>query len=89
MHPLESVPNVSEGRDVDVVDAVGRAFGSAGARLLDTHVDPDHHRSVFTLIGDDRSLEDGLVAGVAAATTSALRPSETFGTDSSGCIRLL
>jgi glutamate formiminotransferase len=67
MHPLESVPNVSEGRNADVVDAVGRAFGSAGARLLDTHVDPDHHRSVFTLIGDDRSLEDGLVAGVAAA----------------------
>ncbi len=67
MHPLESVPNVSEGRDADVVDAVGRAFGSAGARLLDTHVDPDHHRSVFTLIGDDRDLQDGLVAGVAAA----------------------
>jgi len=67
MHPLESVPNVSEGRDADVVDAVGHAFGSAGARLLDTHVDPDHHRSVFTLIGDDRGLEDGLVSGVAAA----------------------
>jgi glutamate formiminotransferase len=67
MHPLESVPNVSEGRDADVVDAVGRAFAAAGARLLDTHVDPDHHRSVFTLVGGDRALEDGLVAGVAAA----------------------
>jgi glutamate formiminotransferase / 5-formyltetrahydrofolate cyclo-ligase len=67
MHPLESVPNVSEGRDAAVVDDVGRAFGSAGARLLDTHVDPDHHRSVFTLTGDDRGLEDGLVAGVEAA----------------------
>jgi glutamate formiminotransferase len=67
MHPLESVPNVSEGRNAAVVDAVGLAFGSEGARLVDTHVDPDHHRSVFTLIGDDRGLEDGLVAGVAAA----------------------
>jgi len=67
MHPLESVPNVSEGRNADVVGALGRAFGSAGARLLDTHVDPDHHRSVFTLIGDERGLEDGLVGGVAAA----------------------
>ena len=66
MHPLESVPNVSEGRDADIVGAVGRAFAAAGARLLDTHVDPDHHRSVFTLVGDDRALEDGLVAGVAA-----------------------
>jgi glutamate formiminotransferase len=67
MHLLESVPNVSEGRDRAVVGAIGRAFASTGARLLDTHVDPDHHRSVFTLVGDDRALEDGLVAGVAAA----------------------
>lgn len=67
MRPLESVPNVSEGRDSAIVDAIGRAFASAGARLLDTHVDADHHRSVFTLIGDERALEDGLVAGVAAA----------------------
>ena len=67
MRLLESVPNVSEGRDRAVVDAIGRAFASTGARLLDTHVDPDHHRSVFTLIGDDRALESGLVAGVEAA----------------------
>ena len=67
MRPLESVPNVSEGRDAAVVEAVGAAFGSGGSRLLDTHVDADHHRAVFTLVGDDRGLEDGLVAGVAAA----------------------
>ena len=67
MRPLESVPNVSEGRDAAVVEAVGAAFGSTGSRLLDTHVDADHHRAVFTLVGDDRGLEDGLVAGVAAA----------------------
>ena len=67
MRLLESVPNVSEGRDADVVAAIGDAFASAGAHLLDTHSDADHHRSVFTLVGDDRPLEDGLVAGVAAA----------------------
>ena len=67
MLPLESVPNVSEGRDLAVVASLGAAFGGSGARLLDTHVDPDHHRSVFTLVGDDRALEDGLVAGVEAA----------------------
>ena len=67
MRPLESVPNVSEGRDRAIVEAIGHAFASVGAQLLDTHVDADHHRSVFTLIGDDRVLEDGLVAGVAAA----------------------
>jgi glutamate formiminotransferase len=64
---LESVPNVSEGRDAAVVGAIGRAFGVGGAQLVDVHVDPDHHRSVFTLIGDDETLEDGLFAGIAEA----------------------
>lgn len=67
MRPLESVPNVSEGRDAAVVAAIGDAFASAGARLVDVHVDADHHRSVFTLLGDDRAVEDGLLAGVAEA----------------------
>jgi glutamate formiminotransferase len=45
---LECVPNVSEGRDGGVLDALTRACGDA---LLDRHVDADHHRSVFTLAG--------------------------------------
>jgi glutamate formiminotransferase / 5-formyltetrahydrofolate cyclo-ligase len=65
--PLESVPNVSEGRDRTVVDTIAGAFASAGARVLDTHVDADHHRAVMTLVGADRALEDGLVAGIAEA----------------------
>ncbi len=67
MRPLESVPNVSEGRDAATIAAIGRAFVTGSARLLDTHTDAAHHRSVFTLVGDDRALEDGLVAGVRAA----------------------
>jgi glutamate formiminotransferase len=65
--PLESVPNVSEGRDRAVVDTIAGAFASAGARVLDTHVDADHHRTVVTLVGADRALVDGLVAGIAEA----------------------
>jgi glutamate formiminotransferase/glutamate formiminotransferase/formiminotetrahydrofolate cyclodeaminase len=61
---LESVPNVSEGRDRAAVDAIAAAFGSAGGRVLDVHLDPDHHRSVITFVGDERALEDGLVAGI-------------------------
>lgn len=61
---LESVPNVSEGRDASVVAAVAAAFARAGARVLDTHVDGDHNRAVITLVGDDRAVEDGLVAGI-------------------------
>jgi glutamate formiminotransferase / 5-formyltetrahydrofolate cyclo-ligase len=45
---LECVPNVSEGRDALVLDALAAA---CGASLLDVHTDPDHHRSVFTLAG--------------------------------------
>lgn len=68
MLPLESVPNVSEGREADAIAAVGAAFGSQ-ARLLDVHSDVDHNRSVFTLVGadGDEALVDSLVAGIAAA----------------------
>lgn len=46
---LECVINISEGRRLDVVDAIAAA---AGPNLLDVHRDPDHHRSVLTLAGD-------------------------------------
>ena len=49
---IECVPNVSEGRDGHVIDALAGAVGAAGARLLDVHRDPDHHRSVLTFLGD-------------------------------------
>jgi glutamate formiminotransferase len=61
---LESVPNVSEGRDASAVAAIAEAFARAGARVLDTHMDGDHNRAVVTLTGDDRAVEDGLVAGI-------------------------
>ena len=61
---LESVPNLSEGRDRASVDAITAAFAAGGGRVLDVHLDPDHHRSVITLVGDERALENGLVAGI-------------------------
>lgn len=66
--PLESVPNVSEGRDAAAIAAIGQAF-SQRARLLDVHSDSDHHRSVFTLAGidGDDALVESLVAGIARA----------------------
>ena len=64
---LESVPNVSEGRDAGLVAAIGEALCSAGAALVDVHRDPWHHRSVFTLLGEGAALADGLVAGLALA----------------------
>jgi len=64
---LEAVPNVSEGRDLRSIEAIGAAFAAPGVAVLDVHSDADHHRSVFTLAGEDAALLDGLVAGVGAA----------------------
>jgi glutamate formiminotransferase len=66
MLPLESVPNVSEGRNAAVIGALAAAFTSHGARLLDVHSDPDHHRSVLTLVGGDEELVASLLAGIDA-----------------------
>ena len=46
---LECIVNVSEGRDIRVLDALGAA---GGADLLDRHVDPHHHRTVLTTVGE-------------------------------------
>ncbi|HEY3205652.1 MAG TPA: glutamate formimidoyltransferase [Gaiellaceae bacterium] len=66
MLPLESVPNFSEGREKTTIDAIGAALAEH-ARLLDVHSDPDHNRSVFTLVGSEAELVDALVAGVSVA----------------------
>jgi glutamate formiminotransferase len=64
--PLESVPNFSEGRDAGTIEALRSAL-SAYADVLDVHADEDHNRSVFTLVGDDTSLVEALLAGIACA----------------------
>ena len=58
---LMAVPNVSEGRDARAIAAIGAAF--APASLLDTHSDPDHGRSVFTLAARQGELAQALVSG--------------------------
>jgi glutamate formiminotransferase len=63
---LETVPNVSEGRDAASIEEIGRAFASR-ATLLDVHADADHHRSVFTLVADPEPLVESLIAGIALA----------------------
>jgi len=70
---LLAVPNVSEGRDAAVIARIGRAFATATAgagertRLIDSHSDADHHRSVFTLAGCAGALAEPLLRGAAAA----------------------
>jgi glutamate formiminotransferase/glutamate formiminotransferase/formiminotetrahydrofolate cyclodeaminase len=64
--PLAAVPNFSEGRSQETIDAL-RAALAGHARVLDVHADPDHHRSVFTLAGDETELVEALLAGIACA----------------------
>ena len=64
--PLESVPNFSEGRDAGTIEALRSAL-AAHADVLDVHSDADHNRSVFTLVGDDTSVVEALLAGIACA----------------------
>ena len=50
---VESVPNYSEGRRLDVVDRLAEAVeGTPGAHLLDRTSDASHNRSVLTLAGE-------------------------------------
>jgi glutamate formiminotransferase len=55
---LECVPNVSEGRSPAVIDRLGRAVTQVkGVRLASVHIDPDHHRSVFTFLGAPETVQ--------------------------------
>jgi glutamate formiminotransferase len=65
---VESVPNVSEGRRIDVVDRLADAIASVpGVALLDRTSDASHNRSVFTMAGDHTDVSDSLERLVAAA----------------------
>jgi len=65
---VESVPNVSEGRRLDVIDRLATALESVpDAHLLDRTSDPSHNRSVFTLAGEVTAVSDALERLVAAA----------------------
>jgi glutamate formiminotransferase len=47
---LEAVINISEGQRPDIIEHIA---AGAGAALLDVHRDPDHHRAVLTVVGED------------------------------------
>ncbi len=58
---VESVPNVSEGRRLDVVDRMANAITSVpGVSLLDRTSDASHNRSVFTIAGQHDAVVSAL-----------------------------
>ncbi len=65
---VECVPNFSEGRRKEVVDAIADAIAAVpGVRLLDREMDADHNRCVITFLGDRRAAAEGAMAGARKA----------------------
>ncbi len=59
---VECVPNFSEGRRKEVIDALADAIRSVeGVKLLDLDYDHDHNRSVFTLIGEPQKVKEAVL----------------------------
>lgn len=51
---IEAVPNVSEGRNVETIDAISEAIRLVeGVHLLNVAADLDHNRTVFTYVSED------------------------------------
>jgi glutamate formiminotransferase len=65
---VESVPNFSEGRRVDVVDRLAEAVSrTPGVHLLDRTSDASHNRSVLTLAGEAPRVTQALESAIAVA----------------------
>ena len=59
---IESIPNISEGRNQDIIEAcVDQIRTTPGCTLLDYSSDESHNRSVITYIGDAKGIEEASV----------------------------
>ncbi|MCB9437596.1 MAG: glutamate formimidoyltransferase [Anaerolineales bacterium] len=69
LRPLvECVPNFSEGRRADVIDAIVQTLRRTGAvHVLDVSSDPDHNRTVVTMVGAPDEVERAMFAGIRTA----------------------
>jgi glutamate formiminotransferase len=65
---VECVPNFSEGRKPEVVSALRETIAEVEtACVLDTHIDPDHNRSVITFVASPLRIVEAAVNAVALA----------------------
>jgi glutamate formiminotransferase / 5-formyltetrahydrofolate cyclo-ligase len=60
---IECVPNFSEGRRTDVIEAIVAPFRrQKGCYLLDHRADPDHNRLVVSVVGQAEPIQEALLA---------------------------
>jgi len=65
---VECVPNFSEGRNPETVQALIDAVASVGGvRLLDHTMDHDHHRSVLTIAGEPDAMVEAVFRAIRVA----------------------
>ncbi len=66
---IESIPNISEGRNKDIIEAcVDQIRTTAGCTLMDYSSDASHNRSVITYMGSPEGVEEASVKLVKKAT---------------------
>ena len=66
---VECIPNFSEGRKPETVRLIADAITEIkSACVLDTHIDPDHNRSVITFVAPPETIVKAAVAAVRRAS---------------------
>ena len=67
---VECVPNFSEGRNKETIEAIAQAIDQTdGCRLLDVDPGASTHRTVYTFVGDPSSVIEGALAAARVART--------------------
>ena len=65
---IECVPNFSEGRDRQKIEAIVDSFrGKHNVKLLDYSNDEDHNRLVVTVVGEPEAVKDAVIEAVSKA----------------------
>ena len=65
---VECVPNFSEGRRPETIRSIAKAIAAVkSACVLDTHIDPDHNRSVITFVAEPERVVEAAVNAVRKA----------------------
>jgi len=68
MKIIECIPNFSDARRPEVVEAIINAVAQIpSVHVLDRHSDIDHNRTVLTFIGDPAGVEEAAYQGIAKA----------------------
>ena len=65
---IECVPNFSDARRPEVIQAISQTIASVeGVHVLDHHSDSDHNRTVVTYVGSPAGVEEAAFQAIAKA----------------------